>query len=372
MTGLLLEIPSGVLADLCSRRALIALAPLLGGAAFALWTFAPSYAAFAVGFVLWGAGASLRSGALEALVYTELTHLARPAAPGAAGSHDRSGPGPTAAAAWVTAAYARLIGRSRAAGTTAVMAASLAAMPVLAWGGYTAAGAASILATLLCAAAGRALPAGGERARRAARRRAARRGRRPSRPLRSAVASAAGVAGRASAEIRASGPARRALLVLAVLVGLSGAMDEYVPLLARSTGLSTPAVPLALLGVSAGAVVGGWLAGRRTRHTALALVAAACCMAAGAGSGHPAGLLLLAVAFGVSEWAGAAAEAELQDSVGEEARATVSSFAGFGAESVTVLTFAAYGLGSVWLAPKALFVLAALAYLAAARALRRR
>ncbi|GAA1781512.1 MFS transporter [Streptomonospora arabica] len=309
----------------------------------------------------------MRSGALEALVYTELTHLARTAAP------DAAGPGRAAAAAWVTAAYTRLIGRSRAAGTTAIMVASLAAVPVLAWGGYTAAGAASILATLLCAAAGRALPAGGERGRRAARRGGRTGGgRRPSRPLRSAVASAAGVAGRASAEIRASGPARRALLLLAVLVGLSGALDEYVPLLARSTGLSTPAVPLALLVVSAGAVVGGWLAGRHTRHTAPALVAAACCMAAGAGAGHPAGLLLLAVAFGVSEWAGAAAEARLQDSVGEEARATVASFAGFGAESVTVLAFGAYALGSVWLAPAALFALAALPYLAAAGALRRR
>ncbi|MFD0775642.1 MFS transporter, partial [Streptomonospora algeriensis] len=95
-----------------------------------------------------------------------------------------------------------------------------------------------------------------------------------------------------------------------------------------------------------------------------------CCLAVGAGVGHPAGLVLLAVTFGVSEWAGAAAEARLQDSVGEDARATVSSFGGFGAEAVTVLAYAGYALGSVWLTPAVLFALAALPYLAAARALR--
>nr|WP_255430123.1 MFS transporter [Streptomonospora sp. PA3] len=375
-TGILLEVPSGVLADLCSRRALAALGPLLGAAGFALCTFAPAYPAFAAGFVLWGAGSAMRSGALEALVYTELVRIGARRSP-------RGGPAATAPtsaeagaprrAAWVSQTYTRLIGRSRAAATTGVMAASVLAVPVLAWGGYTAAGTASVLAALLCALAGRALPTGGDRERGARHRDRASGGHGGGamRSLRTAAASALAVGGGALAEVRGSRSARRALLLLAGLIGVSGAMDEYVPLLARSAGLGTPAVPLALLAVSAGAVVGGWLAGRHTRLLAPALAVAAGCMAAGALAGRPAGLLLLAVSLGVTEWAGAAAEARLQDSVGEDARATVSSLAGLGTEAVTVLTFAAYALGSVWLGPAALFALASLAFLAAAGALRR-
>lgn len=377
VTGMVLEIPSGVLADLCSRRLLVSSAPLLSAAGFGLWTFAPGYASFAAGFVLWGTGAAMRSGALEALVYSELAHIAgRPATHGHTGSAHPDGhagfraPGGQAPDTWVSDTYTRLIGRSRAAATTAIMVASVAAVPVLAAGGYTAAGVASVLAALACALAGRSLPTEGEHARRTAARRAAHGRRRPRRSLRWAAASAAAVSRGALAEVRASPTARRALLTLGLLVGVSGAMDEYLPLLARSTGLSTPAVPLALLVVSAGTVVGGWLAGRRTRSTAPALVAAGCCMAVGALVGHPAGLVLLAVTFGVSEWAGAAAEARLQESVGEDARATVSSLGGFGAEAVTVLVYAGYALGSVWLAPAGLFALAALAYPGAARALR--
>ncbi|GAB3373466.1 hypothetical protein GCM10027452_31840 [Micromonospora halotolerans] len=70
--GILLEVPSGAWADAVSRRLLLCLAPLLTAAGFALWVLVPSYPAFAAGFLLWGAGGALRSGALEALVWTEL------------------------------------------------------------------------------------------------------------------------------------------------------------------------------------------------------------------------------------------------------------------------------------------------------------
>src|SRR5215211_1336067 len=72
LTSLLLEVPSGALADIVSRRGLLAVAGLTKGAGFALWTFAPSYLAFAAGFVLWRAGGALTSGTLEALVHDEL------------------------------------------------------------------------------------------------------------------------------------------------------------------------------------------------------------------------------------------------------------------------------------------------------------
>jgi hypothetical protein len=67
-TGILLEVPSGVLADAVSRRLLLVVGPLCAAAGFGLWAAAPSYWAFAGGFVLWGAKGTFLSGALEALV----------------------------------------------------------------------------------------------------------------------------------------------------------------------------------------------------------------------------------------------------------------------------------------------------------------
>ncbi|GAB3962516.1 hypothetical protein GCM10027615_00710 [Plantactinospora veratri] len=57
LTGILLEVPSGVWADAVSRRLLLAVAPLLGAVGFGLWVAAPSYWVFALGFVLWGCAA---------------------------------------------------------------------------------------------------------------------------------------------------------------------------------------------------------------------------------------------------------------------------------------------------------------------------
>ncbi|MEU8615053.1 MFS transporter, partial [Actinoplanes sp. NPDC048791] len=104
----LLEVPSGAWADAVSRRLLLCLAPLAGAAAFALWVLVPSYPAFAVGFLLWGAGGALASGSLEALVYSELARL---------GAAHR---------------YARTMGRARTAETVGVLVATVLAGPVLA------------------------------------------------------------------------------------------------------------------------------------------------------------------------------------------------------------------------------------------------
>lgn len=110
VTTFALELPSGLWADVFSRRSLLVASPLLAGAGFGLWVLFPSYPAFAAGFVLWGAGSALRSGTVQALVYEELRRV------GAARS------------------YARLAGRSEAVGLLGVVAASAVAAPVLAAG----------------------------------------------------------------------------------------------------------------------------------------------------------------------------------------------------------------------------------------------
>jgi MFS family permease len=303
VTTFALELPSGLWADVFSRRLLLVTAPLLAGAGFGLWTFLPSYPAFAAGFVLWGAGSALRSGTMQALVYEELERVGAPGA------------------------YARLMGRSEAVSLLAVVAASAAASPVLAAWGFRALGAASAAACVGCAVAGWFLPesrGGGE-------------GAEPS--LRSVVR-------RGWGQVRGEPAVRRALLLVVVLEGVT-ALDEYVPLLVESTGVAVSAVPLLVLVVTVGDAVGGWSAGRGVRWLAPVLGAGAVCLAA---------------AFGVFRWAMAAADARLQERVGDGARATVSSVAGFGAEVVAVLVFAGYALGSRWAGAGVLMGAAAVPY----------
>ena len=149
------------------------------------------------------------------------------------------------------------------------------------------------------------------------------------------------------------------------------AVDEFVPLLVRSTHVGPTALTLLVGLVTVGFAVGGWCAGRGTRLLAPALVGAAGCLAAGALSGRPAGIVLVAVAFGVFQWAQAAAEARLQDQISDEARATVTSLAGLGTELVGVAIFAGYAAGSLWLGPGPLFALIAVPYVVIALVLRR-
>src|SRR5690242_14663526 len=96
-SSLILEVPSGAWADAVSRKLLLVTGPLLTAVGFTLWVSAPSYWAFAAGFVLWGAKGALMSGALEALVYEELDR--------SAGSRR----------------YAKIMGRAKAAGTIGVV-----------------------------------------------------------------------------------------------------------------------------------------------------------------------------------------------------------------------------------------------------------
>ncbi|WP_314178569.1 MFS transporter [Streptomyces winkii] len=329
------EVPSGLWADRFSRRRLLILAPLVTGAGYALWTFLPSYPAFAAGFVLWGVGSSLCSGTLQALVYEE---LGRARAEGS---------------------YARLMGRSQAMGTTAMMVATALAGPVLHLGGYAAVGSASVAVCVLGALVGRSFP--------------------ESRGARQETAGAGadtGASGGAAAahdpgfltllraglgELRGSRAARDAVLLSSAVTGAL-MIDEYVPLLIASMDVAESSVPLLMLLVTVGVAAGGWCAGRGARLLGPALGVAALALAAGAVSG-PAGVVLLALAFGIFQWAMVTCDAMLQDRVTDRARATVSSVAGFGAEVISVLVCAGYALGSRLWEHSTLFVLAAVPYL---------
>ncbi|WP_405874918.1 MFS transporter [Streptomyces sp. NBC_00005] len=327
LTGVLLEVPSGAWADAVSRRLLLWLGPLLTAAGFALWVLTPSYWAFAVGFVLWGARGALGSGALEALVYEELERL------GAAGR------------------YAEVMGRARAAGHVAVMAALGLAGPVFAWGGYPAVGAASVLACLASAATATRFPE-------------------------DRVVSKAGGDGWAAtlrdglAGARRDRSLRGALLLVPAVGAVWEALDEYTPLLVRDTGVADTTVPYLLLLIWAGATAGSLLAGRcerlGTAGLAAVLVAAALALAVGAAARTPVALGLVALAFGGFQLATVLADVRLQqriDETGGTQRATLTSVAGLGSDLATVAAYAVYAAIETRAAHSTAFALLAVPYL---------
>lgn len=337
--GILFEVPSGAWADVVSRRLLLCLAPLVTAAGFALWVLLPSYPAFAVGFLLWGAGGALVSGALEALVWTELVRV---------DASDR---------------YARVLGRARTAGVLGVVVTGVLAGPVFAAGGYPAVGAGSVLACLLAAIVATRFPE---------------HRRSPDAPPVAASSLddhddeltwtetlRAGVR-----QVRTRPPVRAAVLLVAVVAADWGALDEYTPLLALDTGADARAVPLLLLLLWAGVTVGGLLApagerlGRRGYAALLALVAVA--LAGGALVRHPAGFVLLAVAFAAAQLATVLADARLQARIAGGSRATVTSLAGMLTDVLIIGTYAGYGLVATAAGNAVAFAVAAGAYLVVA------
>ncbi|MFG1739069.1 MFS transporter [Micromonospora chalcea] len=344
--GIVLEVPSGVWADAVSRRLLLCLAPLLAAAGFALWVLLPSYPAFAVGFLLWGAGGALRSGALEALVFTELERL---------GAADR---------------YARLIGRARTAEVLGAVGSGVLAGPVYALGGYLAVGAASVAACLVAAAVAARFP--------------------EHRPPPALALPSAGPGGPSVSdeagdgpgddepgwldslrlglgEVRADRRVRAAVLLVAAVTAIWGGLDEYTGLLAADTGIAEVGVPLLLLLVWAGMTVGGLLAplGERLSHRGYAglLVFAAGATAAGALLRHPAGFLLLAAAFAAFQLATVLADVRLQARIAGSARATVTSLAGMATDLTVVAFYGGYGLLAGAVGNPAAFAVAVLPYL---------
>ncbi|MEU8048167.1 MFS transporter [Micromonospora echinofusca] len=383
--SILLEVPSGAFADAVSRRLLLALAPVVTAAGFALWVLVPSYPAFAVGFVLWGAGGALASGALEALVFTELDRL------GAAGR------------------YARVIGRAKTAGTLGVLASILLAGPAFALGGYPAVGAASVLACLLAAAVATRLPehrrpattvpadpstgagavpteavpadADPSTGAGAADAVPVRADAVPADVVADAGADPSGRDGGAEeedlgwwaslraglAEVHADRAVRAAVLLVAVVAAVWGALDEYTPLLARDTGVGETTVPLLLLLTWLGVAVGGLLAPAGERLTgrgyAGLLALSALALAAGALLARPLGFALVAAAFCGFQLATVLADARLQARITGASRATVTSLAGMATDVTIIAVYGGYGLLATGAGNGVAFAVAAVPYL---------
>ncbi|MEW2034144.1 MFS transporter [Streptomyces roseifaciens] len=328
VSALLLEVPSGAWADVASRRMLLALGAVLRAACFVLWVVAPSYPAFVAGVLLWGACHALTSGTLEALVYDELS------------AEDSA------------ASYPRLLGRSRVGALASNVLATLVATPLLAVGHYALVEALSAAVCAATAGAALYLP------RRASKGRVTEQG--PfadgravadARPAEPAVARYLAMLRAGLAEVRGDPEVRRAAAVAAVLPAVL-VIDEYLPLLVRSTGISTAFVPLLVILAVVGKALGGWLAGPLAglgaSRLAAALAVAAVLLAAGSLGQHPLGILPVALCLGTVQLAIVLSQARLQDAVRSDARATVTSLAGLGTDAVAIAFYVAYGVGSLW------------------------
>lgn len=329
VTGVVLELPSGAWADAMSRRRLLWIGPLLTATGFALWVVVPSYGAFAAGFVLWGAGGALGSGALEALVYDELDRL---------GAADR---------------YARVMGRARAARLLGTVAATGLAGPVVARGGYEAVVAASFLACVLTALTATRFPEHRVRPEST--------GDTWATTLRTGLA-----------EARGNRAVRGALLLVPAVAAVWGALDEYTPLLIRDLGVAEATVPYLVMLIWAGVTLGSLLSGpaERLGATGLAvlLAGAALALAVGALARSLAGVVLVSVAFAGFQLAEVLADVRLQHRIHESRRATLTSVASLGTELATVATFGVYALLGTDMAHSTVFAVLAIPYLVTALA----
>jgi MFS family permease len=305
VSSMVFEVPSGAWADATSRRRLLIVGPLLTAVAFALWVAYPSFWIFALGFMLWGLKSALTSGALEALVYEELQRIG------------------------ATEKYLTLMGRGQSAGVLAAMLSGLVAAPVFAALGFDGVGAVSVALSMLTALVATFFP--DNRIRPAADDHG---------PGWTAALS------NGLRETRRSPRIMVAVVLVAVVASVWGALDEYTPLLIDSTGVDTVDVSLLMVVIWAGAAAGGLLAGRAARLGTRSLAGLLCCaavlMATGALVHHPIGVVPLAAAFGAFQLTTVVADARLQDSISGPARATVTSLAGMSTDVMTLVVYGSY------------------------------
>jgi MFS family permease len=302
--GFVAEIPTGALADRFSRRGALAVSGLAQAVGFGVWIALPGFAGFAAGFVLWGLGGTLASGAFEALLYDGLADVD-------AEQH-----------------YALVSGRAVAAGMAAQVPAALGATLLFTAGGYAAAGWVSVGLCTAAAALATRFPE----------------------PPRTHDGDGPGYLTtlRAGTREAAASPAVRAAVVaVALLTGLD-ALEEYFGILAVQWGVPTALVPLATLAIPLAGAAGAALGGAANRLPAAALAgmfALGLVLLGTAGIvAHPAGLVAVTTFYGLYRMVAVVADARLQDRIAGSARATVTSVAALGTE---IACFAVYGTWAV-------------------------
>lgn len=314
-TAFIAEVPSGALADRFSRRGAIIASSLLQAAGFLLWILLPGFVAFAAGFVIWGFGGALSSGAFEALLYEGLAE--RKAENSFAKIYG-----------WISSL--ELLCQIPAAGAAALL---------FWWGGYDLVGWVSIGVCLAASLLAARLP---EPARIPVRQTAGA----PSQLIPTESQESYFLLLRSGMKEAVAHPAVRAAVIAAALVaGLDG-LEEYFPLMAREWGVPTAVVPLAVLGLPLAGAAGAAFGGRANRlgggTLAALLFGGLVLLGAMALMALPAGLAGVAVFYGFHQMVLVVLAARLQDRIEGSARATITSVASLGTELVALALFAAW------------------------------
>ncbi|CAN5824460.1 hypothetical protein BH23ACT12_BH23ACT12_00760 [soil metagenome] len=307
-TAFVAEVPSGALADRFGRRNALIASGLFQAVGFGLWIVLPGFTAFAAGFVLWGFGGALVTGAFEALLYEGLAERG-------AAEH-----------------YARVNGWINSVGLLCQIPAAGAAALLFWAGGYNLVGWASIGVCLAASLLATRLPVPIPVARSNEDR---------AEPdyfevLRIGVREAVG-----------SRSVRAAVIAGALVGGLDG-LEEYFPLMAKDWGLPTAVIPIAVLGLPLAGAAGASLGGRANRlsgrRLGSILFAALVLLGAMALMALPAGLMGVAAFYLLHQMILVVVGARLQERIEGPSRATVTSVASLGTELVAIALFAAWAL----------------------------
>ena len=312
-TAVIAEVPTGALADRYSRRYALAGAGLFQAAGYLLWLVLPGFAGFAVGFILWGIGGALASGALEALLYDGLAD--------SGAQH----------------AYARVYGWVSAAELVGQIPAALAATVLFPMGGYGLVGWVSVVLCLAASSVALRLP--DTRARHHDHTGSAEQ-----------HASYRTVLKVGLLEAVRNRAVRDAGIAVALVTGID-AIEEYFALLAHDWGIATHLTPIATLGIPLAGAAGAAVASRARQTSgpmiATSLGAAGVLLALAAILHRPAALAVVAAFYGIYRFVLVAVGARLQERIKSDARATVASVAGLATELSVFAVYAAWALGGV-------------------------
>lgn len=321
-TSIVAEVPSGALADRFGRRTALVAAGMVQAAGYVLWVTLPGFTGFALGFVLWGVGGALVSGAREALLYDGLAEVG------------------------ARVEYTRVNGWVNAATLAAGPPAALLATVLFPLGGYVLAGWVSVVVCLLAAGVARTLAEppstshdpdedGPE--------------------VHDAEdAPRLGYLGTLRAGVReaAGRPAVRGAIVAVACVGGIDAVEEYFPLATADLGVPVAQVALAMMPISLAGALGSALADRADRLRPVSLGAllalAMALLAAGGLYGAPVlGIAAFSLGYGAYHAVLVVTEARLQHRISGTARATVTSVSGLGVELTTFVVYAAWAFGDL-------------------------
>ncbi|GAA2611085.1 MFS transporter [Dactylosporangium fulvum] len=332
--GIVAEVPTGALADRWSRRNALVVSALVQGAGFAVWLGLPGFWGFAAGFVLWGVGGALASGALEALLYDGL------------------------AAAGAEREYVQVSGRVNAAGLVAQVPAAAAAAVLFPVGGFALVGWVSVGICLVAVLLALRLPETAERPGTQEPKTRLGTGLDAEPGIQPDIVEGAGGRGylatlRDGVREAAGVPAvRTAVLALAALAGLD-AVEEYFPLIAAAWDVPTGLNPVVGLVVTVGGAAGAWAAGRAGRlggpGQGLLMVVAAGALAVAGWWQVPSGMLLVAGFYGLYRLVLVLVDARLQRVIESRARATVTSVAALATQLSALALFAAWAAGGLTL-----------------------